>query len=229
MINDYIVLVDFGHGCNTPGKMSPDGKLKEWAYTRLVGNEVIDALKAIGVDARPVVTEDYDVRLNATEYKTYDKTLGDTPWSGRKPIKSRVLRVNEMCYNNKDKKVILVSIHCNAAGADGKWHAAKGFSVFVSKKASGNSQRLAEVFFKNAKDNSMLGNRSIPKPVDGCHFWTWSWTKSDICILTETVCPAVLTENFFQDNLGDVEYLLSERGRKQVVDLHVNSILEYIG
>lgn len=228
MITDYIVEVDFGHGINTLGKMSPDGRLKEWAYSRLVGREVIDALRAAGVDARPVVTEDYDVKINSTEYKAYDRTLGDTPWSGKKAIKSRVLRVNEVCYANPGKKVILVSIHCNASGADGKWKDARGFSVFVSKKASSNSKRLSECFYQYAKNNSMLGNRSVPKPVDGNHFWTWSWTKYDIGILTETVCPAVLTENFFQDNKGDVEYLLSEKGRKQIVDMHVNSILEYM-
>ena len=28
------VLIDNGHGSNTPGKCSPDGRLKEYAYTR---------------------------------------------------------------------------------------------------------------------------------------------------------------------------------------------------
>ena len=28
------VLVDNGHGENTPGKRSPDGRLREWSYTR---------------------------------------------------------------------------------------------------------------------------------------------------------------------------------------------------
>lgn len=28
------VLIDNGHGENTPGKRSPDGRLREWAYSR---------------------------------------------------------------------------------------------------------------------------------------------------------------------------------------------------
>ena len=32
--NDYIILLDNGHGENTLGKRSPDGKLKEYAYAR---------------------------------------------------------------------------------------------------------------------------------------------------------------------------------------------------
>lgn len=222
-------MVDFSHGINTLGKCSPDKRLKEWEYSRDIGWRLIDALKAVGFDARPVVTEDYDVRINYTEYKRYDKTMGDTPWEGVKPVKSRVLRVNEVCRDNTDRKVVLVSVHCNAAGGDGQWHDARGFSVFCSKKASTNSKRLAECFYRYAKDNSLLGNRSVPSPDgNGYHYWTWSWTKNDIGILTETLCPAVLTENFFQDNKGDVEFMLSEQGKKAIVDMHVNAILEYI-
>ena len=35
------ILIDNGHGENTPGKRSPDGKLKEWAYTRDIADRVI--------------------------------------------------------------------------------------------------------------------------------------------------------------------------------------------
>lgn len=47
-------------------------------------------------------------------------------------------------------------------------------------------------------------------------------------ILRKTVCPAVLTENFFQDNKNDVEYLLSAEGRSAIVATHVNGIVNYI-
>jgi N-acetylmuramoyl-L-alanine amidase len=40
--------------------------------------------------------------------------------------------------------------------------------------------------------------------------------------------PAVLVENFFQDNKQDVQYLLSEEGRKDVIDIHVYGIEKYI-
>lgn len=40
--------------------------------------------------------------------------------------------------------------------------------------------------------------------------------------------PAVLTENFFQDNKLDVEYLESEQGKKDIVDIHINGIKKYI-
>ena len=52
--------------------------------------------------------------------------------------------------------------------------------------------------------------------------------EGHLYILKHTVCPAVLTENLFQDNREDVEYLLSETGKQTIVDLHVNGIVEYI-
>lgn len=36
------ILIDNGHGVETPGKRSPDGRLKEYAYTREIANRVVD-------------------------------------------------------------------------------------------------------------------------------------------------------------------------------------------
>ena len=35
------VLIDNGHGENTPGKRSPDGRLREWAYSREIADMVV--------------------------------------------------------------------------------------------------------------------------------------------------------------------------------------------
>ena len=47
-------------------------------------------------------------------------------------------------------------------------------------------------------------------------------------MLTQTWCAAVLTENLFQDNRQDVDYLLSEEGFNAIVQLHVDGIVNYI-
>lgn len=39
------ILIDNGHGENTPGKCSPDGRLKEWAYTREIADRVVAGLR----------------------------------------------------------------------------------------------------------------------------------------------------------------------------------------
>lgn len=47
-------------------------------------------------------------------------------------------------------------------------------------------------------------------------------------ILRKTLCPAVLTENFFQDNKADVKYMLSAAGRKDIVSVHLTGIENYL-
>ena len=39
------VLVDNGHGVETPGKRSPDGRLREYKYAREIAASVIARLK----------------------------------------------------------------------------------------------------------------------------------------------------------------------------------------
>ena len=53
------------------------------------------------------------------------------------------------------------------------------------------------------------------------------WVQS-LAMTRDTICPAVLTENLFQDNEEEVKFLLSEDGKKAITNLHVNSIIQYI-
>ena len=39
------ILIDNGHGEDTKGKCSPDGRLKEYAYTREIASRIVAALK----------------------------------------------------------------------------------------------------------------------------------------------------------------------------------------
>lgn len=39
------ILIDNGHGKETPGKRSPDGRLKEYAYTREIADRVVTGNK----------------------------------------------------------------------------------------------------------------------------------------------------------------------------------------
>lgn len=195
-----VFLIDNGHGCDTKGKCSPDLRLKEYAWARIIARKLEAELEKDGYVAFLVTPEDTDISLA-----------------------TRINRVNSYCSKFGTSNCVLVSIHNNAAGADGKWHDARGFSVFVSKNASGNSKRLANIFTDLAKNRNMLGNRSVPS----VRYWTWSWTTADIAILKSTKCPAVLTENFFQDNKADVDYLLSEKGIDEVVKLHKDALVKY--
>ena len=120
---------------------------------------------------------------------------------------------------NKGYHCILISIHINAAGADGKWHDARGWTGWISKKASKNSKRLAQLLYTEADKQGLKGNRWVPE----CKYWEANYT-----ITTKTNCPAVLTENMFQDNKEDVNFLMSKEGKEKIVKLHIDGILKYM-
>lgn len=189
-----LVLLDNGHGVNTPGKASPDGSLKEYKYTREIVSGIQKQLTKEGIDSKILVPEDTDI-----------------------PLKERVSRVNKLYENNKD--VILISVHCNAAGADGQWHNARGWSVFISQNSSENSKKLANSIAKEAELIGLKMRYSSP----GQAYWVQS-----LAMCRDTKCPSVLTENLFQDNEEDVKFLLSEEGKDAIINLHVNGIKRYL-
>ena len=190
------ILIDNGHGENTPGKRSPDGRLREWSYTREIANLVVVGLRKLGIDAERIVKEDSDV-----------------------PLSERCRRANNI-YRDTGKKAILVSIHCNAAGNGISWMNAQGWSVFVSNNASLNSKRLAESLAQVAECIPV----PVRKPMPQQPYW-----EQNLAICRDTNCPAVLTENFFQDSKEDVEYLLSREGKDTVARIHIEGILKYLG
>ena len=191
-----IILIDNGHGENTPGKCSPDKRLREYAYTREIAKRVVKCFQCKGYDAQRIVEEETDI-----------------------PLSVRCKRVNDICKQAGAKNVLLVSIHNNAAGADGKWHAARGFSAHVGLNASSKSKMLAQYLWNEAIAQGLKGNRSVPAA---------PYIAQNLAICRDTMCPAVLTENLFQDNKEDVELLLSEDGKEKVTATHVNAIVEFI-
>lgn len=187
-----LILIDNGHGKDTPGKQSPDRRLKEYAYTREIARLVVNELKGKGYNAELLVTEETDV-----------------------PLAERCRRANS--HNAND--TILVSIHCNAAGAGTQWLNARGWSVFVSNNASKNSKKLATCLADAAKNNGL----SVRYQQPNIGYWV-----QNLAICRDTKCPAVLTENLFMDNREDVEYLLSDEGKRTIAKIHTDSITKYI-
>lgn len=134
-------------------------------------------------------------------------------------LQERVRRVNVVCKKYGAGNVVLVSIHNNAAGGGGgKWKTATGWSGWVYTKASVRSRMLAQLLYAEAEKRGLKGNRSVPKE----KYWT-----ANFYILKHTACPAVLTENLFQDNRQEVDFLLSPEGREQIISLHFDALKAY--
>ena len=189
------VLIDNGHGSNTPGKCSPDGRLREYAYTREIAERLVMELRKNGIDAERIVKEEIDV-----------------------PLAERCRRVNE--YKASD--AILVSIHCNAAGNGSDWMSARGWEAWTSVGKT-KADKLATCLYEDA-EHCLPGMKMRKDMADGDPD-----RESQFYILRHTNCPAVLTENLFQDNREVVEFLLSEEGKRAIVSLHVWGTMKYLG
>lgn len=192
------ILLDNGHGENTPGKRSPDGKLREYLYAREITEAIERELKLRGYDAERIVHENVDV-----------------------PLAERARRVNELCGRLGTSNVILISIHCNAAGNGSEWMQSRGWAAYTSKGKT-KADKLAECLY-NAASCHLTGQKLRKDYSDGDSDW-----EESFYILRKTKCPAVLTENFFQDNKDDVDYMLSSDGKQNIINTHVDGIIQYI-
>ena len=192
------ILLDNGHGFDTPGKRSPDGHFREYAYNRYLAFLIRERLIALGLDAQLVVPEREDISL-----------------------KERCRRVNAICRQLGNDQVILLSIHVNAAGNGQNWFDARGWSCFTTRGKT-KADALATCLYEAAK-NHLPGMKLRTDFTDGDPD-----IEKDFYIIRHTSCPAVLTENLFMDNREDVAFLESEEGADAIVNLHVDGILQYL-
>ena len=192
------ILLDPGHGIETPGKRSPDGKFLEYQYNRFIASRVTAELLDCGYDAELLVPEISDISLA-----------------------ERCRRVNAICDEVGTANVILVSVHVNAAGSDDKWHKTSGWSAYTTPGITG-ADLLAYDLYEAAKKYLFGQNIRLyngPKEPD---------FESNLYLLKHTKCPAVLTENLFQDCLSDVSFLQSHSGMEAITMLHIEGIIEYL-
>lgn len=194
------ILLDNGHGTRkyTKGKCSPDKKLYEGEWNREFVKLLRQELNRYHIDTMVLVPEDEDISLS-----------------------ERVKRANIYTRNLKADGIdtLLISVHINAAKSDNKYHDARGWTVWLYTNASAKSRKAGQIFSSKAKKMGLTGNRVLP---------LLGYYTANFYILKNTVCPAILCENMFMDNKEDEEFLLSEDGKKTLIQLYINSILEYM-
>lgn len=192
------IMIDAGHGVDTPGKRSPDGKFREYLWNRQVADKVAALLSAKGVDTAPVVTELNDI-----------------------PLKTRAARVNAVCDTLGASNVLLVSIHSNAAGNGTTWANAKGWSCYTTVGRT-ESDSVAECLY-DAFEKAFPERRIRKDMSDGDRDW-----EANFYILKNTRCPAVLLENFFYDNEEECRWLLREDTKDRIAAAVVDGLVQYL-
>jgi len=196
-MKNLVVILDNGHGIDTRGKCAPDKSLYEWQWCRDIVKHIYEKLKTLNIESYILVPEKNDIVLS-----------------------ERVRRANEItkAAKQKGKDTLFISVHINAAGDGTNWTNASGWTVWVSKNASSKSKKFAQIIYDISEQYELKGNRRVP---------TEKYCTADFYITKNTICPAVLTENMFQDNKNDVKFLLSNEGKQKIVDLHISAIKKY--
>ena len=198
----YKIILGTAHLSSTPGKRSPDGKFREYAYSRKVCKAVQEELLSRGVDC------------------VIDYIDDDMP--GLTPSQELVKRVQIVNAIAKKTDCLYVSIHVNASAAKG-WDKASGFSIYTSPGETKSDILATDIFDEATKLLKPIGKSLRKDTSDGDPDF-----EENFYVLRKTTCPAVLTENFFQNSKEDVAWLESEEGFKTVVAYHVNGILKYL-
>ena len=192
------ILIDAGHGIETPGKRSPDGAFREYLWNREIADLVCEDLGIDGYNVSLVVTETNDI-----------------------PLITRVNRVNAVCNKYVTDNVILVSIHSNAAGNGKDWMNAKGWSCYTTKGDT-KSDILAELLYDSFERS--FPDRKIRKDMqDGDRDW-----EENFYIIQKSKCPAVLIENFFYDNKEECHWLMQDAVKVRIAMAIEQGIKDYV-
>ena len=196
------IILGTAHLSSTPGKRSPDGKFREYAYSRKVCKAVQEELLSRGVDCVIDYLDDDMPGLTSSQ-----------------ELVRRVQIVNEMA---KKTDCLYISIHVNASAAKG-WDKATGFAIYTSPGETKSDELATDIFDEATKLLKPLGKSLRKDTSDGDPDY-----EENFYVLRKTICPAVLTENFFQNSKSDVEFLESPLGFEAIVSYHVNGILKYL-
>jgi N-acetylmuramoyl-L-alanine amidase len=199
------ILVDNGHGIDTAGKRSPDA-VKNMFSSPLYFREYKWCRELACMVCDILQAEGYDASLLVPE-------INDIP------LEERCRRANKFDKNN----TILVSIHNNAAGSGSEWMTARGWSIFTTRGIT-KADILAECIWQRAKTafKAPLTVRAYSNTQYGHDF------ENDFTIIKKSYCPAVLIENFFQDNREDVRYLNTDIGKATCAEVIVDGIKDYL-
>lgn len=213
------IILGTAHQKSIAGKCSPDKKFFEYKYSREIVDIVYHVLKDMGYNVFIDVPED-DLKLPQN-----------------KELAKRVQIVNDLCSKHKD--CIYVSIHVNAAGNGINWMKAGGWCAYTSPGKT-KSDELAECLYKAAESNLKDYAKALEEgKKKGLYDKAQKAFRKDTSdgdsdyeanfyVLKNTKCPAVLTENLFQDNKTDVEFLSSDVGIQAISRLHIEGILNYL-
>jgi N-acetylmuramoyl-L-alanine amidase len=204
--SNYLWILDNGHGgvidgvYQTPGKRSPVWPDGTQLYEGEFNRSIVDRIIKL-------------CNQNGIETINLVDTQEDVP------LEDRTEKANDIYRKrlDQDGKCIYVSIHANGFSDE----SANGWEVYTSKGET-KSDRIATVLWDKARNEFVNENMRKDSYSDGdvdkeANFW----------VLSKTIMPAILSENFFMTNYDNChKYLQSEEGRDRIAKIHFQMIQE---
>ena len=137
-------------------------RLLEYRENRIIARGIVDSLQARGLDASLLVPEETDISLP-----------------------ERCRRVNEWCRQLGKDNVLLISIHCNAAGRGDRWLSPRGWCAYTTR-GNTRADALATALYTAAQAH-LPGHRIRTDYTDGNPD-----LEAGFALLRHTLAPAVL-------------------------------------
>jgi N-acetylmuramoyl-L-alanine amidase len=206
-----VVILDAGHGgvidgvYQTKGKRSP-----KWD-----DNEEVSMVNILyeGVSTR-LVREELERMLKKEGIKFFFANEGrkDTALS------ERVKFANSIAKKYGASNCLYISIHHDAF----KLNQGEGYSVFTTPGQT-DSDIYAEAYMEEmAKLFPDRKPRTDDKDGD-------MDKEKNFYVIRETICPAILTENFFMTHEYECkEILMKKQGRRKIAEAHFNMIKRFV-
>jgi N-acetylmuramoyl-L-alanine amidase len=204
------VILDPGHGINTPGKRSPDSSLMEYEFNQDVAYKTKKLFEK---------SEKYkDIKIFIT-----------------RAINERDVPLSKRCEFARNKGGdILISIHSNAYNPklvikkpDGskkiiyqnKWNSANGFEIFYGYKKENLSLDLAKLMKKNMDPYNKKNNIRFRRFINN--------RKTNWYILNGVYVPSILVEFAFYTNKRECELLKTDKFRDSCASAISKTIIDF--
>ncbi|MBK5720153.1 N-acetylmuramoyl-L-alanine amidase [Dysgonomonas sp. Marseille-P4677] len=189
-----LIILDPAHGEEVEGKRSPDGRHREYRWSRERLKQIELLLTACGYTV--VWTNTTDAEIGLTKRKNVATQLGK---------------------QHPDLVPLLVSLHNDASGVTPEWRQARGVSVWTSKGRT-TSDIFADYFIQRIQEWMPEVQRRIYSPT-----YLDRDFENDFTVLMGDY-SALLIECGFQDNREDLSLLEDPKFCKRIEDRIVDSI-----
>lgn len=213
-----LLILDVAHGADVAGKQSPDGKFKEWQWSR-------EFCRRLDKEFFEPLQKDFDV---ITVYQNSYNEPG---------LVTRVKIYNQMTLDRQF--TFMASMHNNAASNPAKWWKSDkgdgggGVEIWTDKEHN-YSDELADVFMKKIMELAPAEKYRLNHPDDAskdADFTVlYGYKVGDV--LMERKYEAFLLETLFMDNTVDIIKLMDPVWNTEwvkVVGLGLLEVFKYKG